>query len=193
MCQREIVVVAPARKKNIPSAWVFVLLGHVVAVSFAANMSFLAILCSAAPGEATSEEEEETKGRSRPKVGSAFPSHTIVLFATLLWATSIPSAVGGPGFLAFLLGPHLLAFAPLVLNEILLSRALADPSGWWKASSMVWVLAVAMKGLLDEGKGLRVAWSALYEHPAVSSVGWDVMCCWLSFGRWHFLGDDRGR
>lgn len=42
--------------------------------------------------------------------------------------------------------------------------------------------------------GQASGWSgigkALYEHPAVSSVGWDVICCWVSWGMWLGFGPD---
>lgn len=154
-----------------------------VAISFAANLSFLAVLSSGLPSQKAS------KGvKARDRTSSAFSWHTIVLFVTLLWATSIPSAISKPGFLSLLLGPHLLAFAPLVLNKMFSPRTLNEPAWFWKAASMVWVLAVAFKGVSEEGAGFDVVLKTLYEHPAVSSVGWDVICCWTSFGAWAILG-----
>ncbi|KAF6808052.1 hypothetical protein CMUS01_13977 [Colletotrichum musicola] len=171
--QREIL---PARKRNIPHAWVFILLGQVVAISFAANLSFLAVLCSELPD------------RKRAAAPSAFSWHTVLLFGNLLWAMSIPSAVGKPGFMLLLLGPHLLAFAPLLLDKIFPARTLGEPAWFWKAASMAWVLAVAFKGAFDENVAFEFVIRTLYEHPAVSSVGWDVICCWVSFGAWAVVG-----
>lgn len=160
----------------------FVLLGQVVAISFATNLSFLAILCSEPPSRKASKG-----AAARP---SAFSWHAVLLFVNLLWATSIPAAVSRPGFMPLLLGPHLLAFAPLLLDRVFPARTLGEPGWFWKAASMAWVLAVAFKGVSDENVTFEVVLRTLYEHPAVSSVGWDVICCWISFGAWAVVGLD---
>lgn len=165
------------------------LLGQVVAISFAANLSFLAILCSNVPAPTSSKDEKRRGDPQTQEVtsSSSVSWHTIILVVNLLWATSIPSAIDQPGFLALLMGPHLLAFVPLILNNLLPSRVLGDPAWYLKAASMVWVLAVATRGVLNEDGGLGVVGRTLYEHPAVSSVGWDVICCWISFGAWSLI------
>ncbi|KAF6807379.1 hypothetical protein CPLU01_15802 [Colletotrichum plurivorum] len=173
-----VMLAVQSRNRNTPHAWVFILLGQVVAISFAANLSFLAVLCSELPD------------RKRTAAPSAFSWHTVLLFGNLLWATSIPSAVGKPGFMLLLLGPHLLAFAPLLLDRIFPARTLGEPTWFWKAASMAWVLGVAFKGVFDENVTFEIVLQTLYEHPTVSSVGWDVICCWISFGAWAVAGLD---
>ncbi|KAF6808835.1 hypothetical protein CSOJ01_07303 [Colletotrichum sojae] len=171
-----VMLAVQSRKRSISHAWVFILLGQVVAISFAANLSFLAVLCSELPD------------RKRAAAPSALSWHTVLLFGNLLWAMSIPAAIGRPGFMLLLLGPHLLAFAPLLLDKIFPARTLGEPTWFWKAASMAWVLAVAFKGVSDEKVAFEVVLRTLYEHPAVSSVGWDVICCWISFGAWAVAG-----
>ncbi|GJC96785.1 alpha-mannosyltransferase alg11p [Colletotrichum higginsianum] len=191
-----VLLAAQAQKKRIPHPWVFVLLGQVVAISFAANMSFLAILCSSSSSSSSSKPTTPTtapkdqKKRNDETASSSVSWHTVVLVVTLLWATLIPSAIDHPRFMSLLLGPHLLAFAPLLLNRVLPPRLLGEPGWYWKAASMAWVLAVATKGVAGEGEGLGVVLTTLYEHPAVSSVGWDVICCWVSSGAWFLIGAD---
>ncbi|TDZ61517.1 hypothetical protein CTRI78_v004383 [Colletotrichum trifolii] len=186
-----VLLAVQARKRSISHAWVFVLLGQVVAISFAANLSFLAILCSPAVDESSASRGVKKQEGGKTKSESSFVSwHTITLIVTLAWATSIPSAIGKPGFLSLLLGPHLLAFVPLTLNKLLPGRLLGEPAWAWKAASMIWVLAAAFKGVLGDEEGLSVVLKTLYEHPAVSSVGWDVICCWISFGAWQLIGTD---
>ncbi|GKT51946.1 uncharacterized protein ColSpa_12127 [Colletotrichum spaethianum] len=181
-----VLLAAQAQKRLIPHAWVFVLLGQVVAISFAANMSFLAILCSRVPIQEAAKDQ-----RKRDDANSSLLSwHTMILIVTLIWATIIPAAVDNPRFLSLLLGPHLLAFAPLVLNKFLPSRLLSEPGWYWKAASMAWMLAVATKGVVGESEDLEVVLKTLYEHPAVSSVGWDVICCWISSAAWFLIGSD---
>lgn len=42
----------------------------------------------------------------------------------------------------------------------------------------------------EGGNGWGGIQRALYSHPAVSSVGWDVICCWVSWGMWSLVGPD---
>ncbi|KAJ0160926.1 hypothetical protein CTA2_7072 [Colletotrichum tanaceti] len=194
-----VLLAAQAQKRRIPHAWIFVLLGQVVAISFAANMSFLAILCSSSSNKPpTPTRASEDQKRKKPDDDSASSSvsslswHTVVLVVTLIWAILIPSAIDNPRFMSLLLGPHLLAFAPLLLNGVLPPRLLGEPGWFWKAASMAWVLAVATKGIAGAGagEGLGGVLTTLYEHPAVSSVGWDVICCWVSSAAWFLIGAD---
>lgn len=53
---------------------------------------------------------------------------------------------------------------------------------------MAWVLAVAFRGSFGIDKGMTIVMKTLYKHPAVSGVGWDVLCCWISFWAWYFIG-----
>ncbi|KAK1719580.1 hypothetical protein BDP67DRAFT_540761 [Colletotrichum lupini] len=174
------ILAAQAQRRCNSHAWIFVLLGQVVAISFAANLSFLAILCSEIP-ERTINDGKRLCLHSLFIL--SFSSH-----ATLLWATSIPSAIKHPKFLFLLLCPHLLAFVPLLLIWILPARMLGEPACHWKVASMIWVLVVATLGVFDSGASLKTALVTLYEHPVVSSVGWDVICCWISFTVWSIVG-----
>ncbi|KAH0421166.1 hypothetical protein CcaCcLH18_13599 [Colletotrichum camelliae] len=187
-----VLLAVQAQKRKIPQAWIFVLLGQVVAISFAANLSFLAILCSHVSNRTSFKDgkggDSTRKAVSDEASTSSMSWYTVVLAINLLWATSIPSATGSPGFLALLLGPHLLAFVPLILKGFLPARMLGAPTWFFKLASMAWVLAVAFRGIVGIDKGMTIVIKTLYEHPAVSSVGWDVICCWVSFGAWYFIG-----
>ncbi|KAG7060008.1 Alpha-mannosyltransferase alg11p [Colletotrichum scovillei] len=134
------------------------------------------------------QERKTNDGKRYRQTVSSFSIHSVILFATLLWAMSIPSAINHPKFLSLLLGPHLLAFVPLLLNRILPAQMLGEPAWHWKVASMIWVLVVATLGVFDSGASLKTALVTLYEHPAVSSVGWDVICCWISFTVWSIIG-----
>jgi len=46
---------------------------------------------------------------------------------------------------------------------------------------------VTMKAL-GQARGGWGIFEALYEHPAVSSVGWDVIMCWVSWCMWALTG-----
>ncbi|KAF0324638.1 hypothetical protein GQ607_008077 [Colletotrichum asianum] len=179
------------KKRKIPQDWAFILLGQGFAIYFAAKLSFCAILRSQAANRPSSKDgkgSDATPKAVPDKASSSSMSwYTVILTTNLLWATSIPSATGSPGFLALLLEPHLLAFAPLVLQGILPAHMLGDPTWFFKLASMAWVLAVAFRGIVGIDKGMTIVMKTLYGHPAVSSVGWDVICCWVSFGAWYLI------
>ncbi|KAK2057013.1 hypothetical protein LY76DRAFT_658145 [Colletotrichum caudatum] len=109
------------------------LLGQVVAISFASNLSLLAILSSP-----VNDRKQQGKRSAQDASPSSFvPWHTIILVLTLLLATSVPTAIGKPGFLALLLGPHLLAFALLLANKLISPRFSGEPTWFWTAASMI--------------------------------------------------------
>ncbi|KAJ6441195.1 putative AC transposase [Purpureocillium lavendulum] len=179
---------AQARRRAVPHAWVFVLLGQIVAISFAMNLSFVAFLlhdvvpaAAAAGGKRKGKASEEALGTS----GTSRLLSYGLLSLNIGLALAVPANFNHPRFLWLLLAPHVLAFVPALLNALLPpGRALAQPS--WPAmfASHAVVVAAATAPVLAEG-GLGVVVQTLSEHPAVSSVGWDVICCWLSSVAWY--------
>ncbi|KAF3353980.1 hypothetical protein VdG1_07879 [Verticillium dahliae VDG1] len=174
-----VMLAVQAKKRKIPHMWPFMLLGQVVAISFASNLFFLAVLAhdvvapAALPEEAVKPKErlsdsddsndDDDDNDSSESAKKAQPQqvltpamapfwYQIVLGLTVGCAVSVPDKFGTPTFLPIVLAPHLLAFTPLLINRILRREA--------------------------EGGGWELILSTLHEHPAVSSVGWDVICCW---------------
>ncbi|POR37077.1 Uncharacterized protein TPAR_02725 [Tolypocladium paradoxum] len=174
-----------AKRRAIPRVCVFMLLGQVVAISFAMNLSFLAFLLHDAVLP-TSLERDPVAG---PAASSPSLNH-FILALNISLALVIPGSFGHPHFMWLLLAPHLLAFAPLLLNA-LSSRGKqpAEPSWYIKSASQAVIVAVATTAVARQGGSLAVIAGAFYEHPAVSSVGWDVICCWLSSVAWYALGE----
>ncbi|KAJ1328030.1 hypothetical protein MN608_07365 [Microdochium nivale] len=203
--------------------WPFILLGQVVAISFAANLSFLAILLSGprvAPRPLTGRAKWDANSRTVDP--ATFWGYAIVGLTFASVAATLPAAGAGEGaaaagsimssptFLPLLLTPHVLAFAPLMLRKYIRSATqLAQPS------LVAVVMAILLQtrttgGVLEHaaaaavkvtaggdgvgagagaGAGMAAIAAAFYEHPAVSSVGWDVVMCWTSFTCWALLRD----
>jgi hypothetical protein len=165
--------------------WLFMLLGQVVAISFASNLFFLAVLLhDAVPAK--------QPRRPPPVFLSASLWYDVLLAVNIYISTKVPARFGTPGFMRFLLAPHLLAFAPLVLNRFIPDSAaphgLTKPWRKSKAVVMLMLLFVGTARLYETGADLGVALKTLHEHPAVGSVGWDVICCWTSYVAWELLG-----
>jgi NADH:ubiquinone oxidoreductase subunit 5 (subunit L)/multisubunit Na+/H+ antiporter MnhA subunit len=180
------------KKRRIPHLWVFMLLGQIVAISFAANLSFLAFLVFEDTDKSSnaSDKEKTISPSPSPKSHSLLRiSWLAVLAVTIGCALAIPSNLDHPKFMYLLLAPHVLAFAPLLLNKLIGGQELAvmdeQPSQDVRSSVRALVVAVGTWYLFGSGGNWGDVIRALYGHPAVSSVGWDVICCWVSFSVWH--------
>ncbi|KAF4454779.1 alpha-mannosyltransferase alg11p [Fusarium albosuccineum] len=190
-----------AQRRRVPHLWMFVLLGQIVAISFAENLPFLAFTVFggfSASQSATSTEQTGTKEgtarQSEPPTTSSWLSIVwlVVLAINLGCAIAIPGNIGHPNFMYLLLTPHIIVFAPLLMNGILAAPKAPIFSQQLpfvvRAGEMVSLPATAIRNVMSEGEDSEQIRTALYEHPAVSSVGWDAMCCWLSFSAWTILG-----
>lgn len=94
----------------------------------------------------------------------------------------------------YLLAPHLLAFVPILLSQAIRDKTpeltLREPSWYFKLFILITLIAQQTRAVNSAGIEWQVVWEALHQHPAVSSVGWDVICCWVSFGLWQVLGEE---
>lgn len=166
------------------------LLGQIVAISFASNLFFIAVLVH----ERVSRPSAAKPGEPEPAVATtaAFWFDPIVT-STVGLAVAIPAAYGKPHFIYMLLAPHVMAFLPIVLDRLLPRETPADmqqrPTVATGLGAMVAIVAFATLAVLEGGGDWAVIYGALNEHPAVSSVGWDVICCWVSYGAWCVLGE----
>lgn len=157
-------------------------------------MFFLAVLVydQVALAQTTKEDDERSESLVARVLSADLWYDPIVIFTAGL-AVNVPSSFGQPNFMPLLLAPHLLAFAPLLLNRLLPqadpAHTLNNPSTMTKLGGMVIIVGVATLTVVDEGGDWDTIVSTLHEHPAVSSVGWDVICCWVSYTVWHIFGE----
>jgi hypothetical protein len=95
------------------------LLGQIVAISFAANLSFLAFTVFERQNSPDTASKNEASKKS-PTAGSLFLrcSWLILLAATIRCAITIPDKLDHPKFMYLLLVPHISAFIPLLLNRL---------------------------------------------------------------------------
>ena len=180
--------------------WLFMLLGQIVAISFASNIFFLAVLVheqvktpkAVGKDEKSNNENAQPDSSDAPMTSAAFWYDPIVALTVGL-AVNVPSKFGEPRFMALLLAPHVLAFVPILLNKLLSQKvsneALKKPTLLTRFGSMSVILVWATKAVLDKGGSWQLILETLHEHPAVSSVGWDVIFCWISYTAWFFLGE----
>ncbi|KAK5991755.1 hypothetical protein PT974_07789 [Cladobotryum mycophilum] len=174
-----VMLAVQARKRNIPYAWAFMLLGQIVAISFASNLFFLAVLLY----DVSPPSQPATRG------SNSGIWHLFILGANVSLALIIPDQFGQPGFLKLLLAPHVLAFVPLLVESIAPARQqVGEPSWFIKIGVMAVIVGTASYKVITEHEQLSVIIETLHEHPAVSSVGWDVVCCWISYFAWYVFG-----
>lgn len=186
------------------------LLGQIVAISFATNLYFLTILLS--PKQQQSTTIEPKSPASDIPESASKPSYRRFLgpwIIDFLSVTSTRNAAnllgqdkyqsGAPGFMQLLLLPHIVLMMLPTLRAIVPARFFpsADTRTVNKIYGLLWLTNAYFFGDLmwtthkvyQAGDLGRIG-SALFEHPAVSSVGFDVIFCWISWiCWWHTQGD----
>ncbi|KAH8148248.1 uncharacterized protein LAJ45_07700 [Morchella importuna] len=194
---------AEGSRRGIKNLWSFMLIGQVVSVSFASNLFFLTILLNepspSAPVEAPKLDPSTVKAKRLPNW--LYFTVTVPLGLSYLCAYMTPKTFDSSAFLPFLLVPHVLLLAiPIVFERLASSGELAIhiPANRWKSfwkpqyrlCSLISVACHANAISQVTAHGMTVkdvvvgTLSALYEHPAVSSVGWDVIMMAVSVGTW---------
>jgi len=165
------------------------LLGQIIAISFASNLYFLAAIVAVA---------ERPKATRR-----ALPSWLwhFATIGTLVSVAAIPYVHGWDSFLVVLLLPHILLFLPILSQtpseqQISGLRVLTVSSGVVLGAFVTLQIQKVrfrlklslLSDRLQNGGNWKSVWDALWAHSAVSSVGFDVIFCWISFLCWATLG-----
>jgi hypothetical protein len=196
-------------RTNVRQAGLYMLLGQGVAISFAMNLSFVAMLqqkedaeiCSTpdsinAPcSKATKDESSRDTlcGEDAEIPISLASQHSLHIYMLFLVPTYICIALlqhfaSTTWFIPLLGIPHiLLLLLPMVLRSSSSQRSLSV-----EATKMLWAVMATASLVLQScviNKALKETTrsgilSAIGEHPAVSSVGWDVLMSASSLTLW---------
>ncbi|KAJ5909220.1 hypothetical protein N7495_001902 [Penicillium taxi] len=190
------------RRYRIPYLWVYMLLAQLVSVSFAANLFFVAVVVSQRPNE------KDITFIWYPKL-----SYELVPVAfSLLDTVAVPIFAHKKEFMPILLAAHLMVFIPCILGPKgsvsnitkqqgeKTTRRYAGFIQWVAAASII--LQAYLTALMMRDIGTEVSYTelvrrllvAIYDHPACSSVSWDVINCTLSAIAWvvvHGFNVDR--
>ncbi|KAJ2896891.1 uncharacterized protein MKZ38_005112 [Zalerion maritima] len=202
------------RKINLLTMLVLTFLGFLVAISFAMNLSLLVVLCSRAPrkrptGSGGSGRQAHGRGRGRqetktqhqnggnpetekeeqPSPWSPTPID-MILFANALfipWTTSLlKEGADRPTDMDFM-GPLLLLHVNVVLLVVGFWVMTGIEMAGFRVPGLLIALILVFPTLINKSDGVL---DALGSHPAVTSVGWDVIMCWISVLAWSFIAAD---
>lgn len=118
------------QRRSIAHLWAFMLLGQIIAISFASNLFFIAVLVG--------------KLESRHVPAKLLPSWSwhLAVFGTLTCVAAIPWARDWDSFLWILLTPHILLFLPILSRpppavQALVLQVLAISTGLFLAGVVV--------------------------------------------------------
>ncbi|KAJ5312500.1 hypothetical protein N7508_003330 [Penicillium antarcticum] len=185
------------RRYKIPGVWMYMLLGQIVAISFALNLFFVTILVSS-----PIDSQSVKLAWMPPALLELMP---VVISG--LGAVATPFAANTEYFMYVLAVPHILLFIPGLLSPQVLPQGwgayVAQPTRRY-AFVYKWLLAfsVAIQAqsiylvVLNAPSSLgssaveigRILIDAMFEHPAMSSLGCDVVCCTISVTIWFLFG-----
>ncbi|KAI9935111.1 hypothetical protein ASPWEDRAFT_31443 [Aspergillus wentii DTO 134E9] len=194
------------RRYQIPNTWAYMLLGQIVAISFAQNLFFLSIVLSRPYFDLQSTMQT-------PNVYLEL----LPLLVSLVSSAIVPYVADSKHFLYTLLIPHLLLFIPTtiqahgklkgpLISQSVTKRYIRIFSWIFGAASLfqVWTMFYALASpspvplrrardtcafepaqdtQAAEDVGQRLL-GTVFEHPAVSSVSWDVVFCTVGFLSW---------
>ncbi|KAI4658135.1 uncharacterized protein J4E79_007116 [Alternaria viburni] len=179
-------------RRGIRYTWAFMLLGQIVAISFATNLFMLTLLLSP-PAPAPLSHGSRRQTWLGPWLLNLF-----AIFATAYPAMQLADEHywhHPTHFMPVLMAPHIaLMFLPIARAVVPASSFIEDIQFTDKVYSYMWALVLGNAGLM-------LAWatatayayggfvgiqSALLEHPAVSSVGYDVIFCWITWACWYW-------
>ncbi|KAF1929929.1 uncharacterized protein M421DRAFT_59724 [Didymella exigua CBS 183.55] len=191
-------------RQGISYTWAFILLGQIVAISFATNLYFLTLLLTPQQQQLSTPGPEKSVSRklkSAPVSGYRKWFGPWLIDGLSVWVNGAAANAlswdkyqnGAPGFMQILLLPHVALMLLPTLRAILPEKffLIGDTTTVNKIYRFLWFLNTQFFGQLvyttfkayRDGNlgGIR---DALLEHPAVSSVGFDVIFCWISWICW---------
>lgn len=167
------------------------LLGQIVAISFATNLYLLTLLLTPPPPRPSST------GIHRRKWLGPWLINLVSIVLTIYPAYQLADEhywYHQTEFMPMLLTPHVALLIMPLLRAILPQKYLSDSNVefagtvykfLWAANNLGGVLLFTrVTAMAYTYSGPRGIWQQLWEHPAVSSVSFDAIFCWITWGTW---------
>ncbi|KAF8603185.1 hypothetical protein BDV93DRAFT_523538 [Ceratobasidium sp. AG-I] len=185
-------------QRRIPVVWAYMLLGQFVAISVASNLFFAAVIlnrptssCERGSKPAPHKPKPALEGTSTSKQ-TLVPSRVYVPIFLSHLTILISPLVAGPDsrwFLPNLLIMHLLLIVPLLnltAPPVRTRSSISTHTFYIILAALAFVpraqTYLSLSELGFSGAGLlQGLWSTLHEHPAQSSIGYDVVWTTISF------------
>ena len=202
------------------------LLGQIVAISFAQSLFFVAVTLYG-PDDTVTDRNKSERARHR----RGLPTMVYVACRKTIWALAIftpiklSEAIHKPRFLYWLAIPHVALMLPPMLDPILapqhpderdeaiLRNERSSTYNFTAVFGITLQIIKAVSALQDKSLGTHLhrhsevyshplldptsdshPWGligSLYDHPAVTSVGWDVILCSAIYGIWRLVRHSR--
>ncbi|KAJ3860733.1 hypothetical protein EV359DRAFT_48573 [Lentinula novae-zelandiae] len=181
-----IFIFVEGKHRQIKHAWMYMLLGQLVAISVASNLFYVALCLSTTPP--TRQDR------------SASPVLWLSIFLSLVTVSYSPFT-DERIFLPNLLVMHTLAAVPLFFRPYLDTSFVPRFSLSFSSLYLLVFVVTAFIHMwnsmvlyysLDE-PFVGALWGALFSHPAQSSIGWDVIWTSVSFVIWAITSQARHR
>lgn len=168
------------------------LLGQIVAISFATNLYLLTLLVTPPP-----PPPRTTTGVIRRKWLGPWLINLLSIILTIYPAYQLADEhywYHQKEFMPMLLTPHVALMIMPLLRAVIPPKYLSDSNVefagtvykfLWAANNFGGALLFTRVTALAYGySGIRGIWQQLFEHPAVSSVSFDAIFCWITWGTW---------
>lgn len=182
------------------------LLGQIVAISFAQNLFYATVLVSQRSSTRAKDEDKDDDGFD-PAWSPPIYLEVLPIVISLVSTVMVPTVAHTKYFMALLLVPHLLLFVPATLCPSRNAESTQPPTpggekeklrryiAFFQVFTAVCLvmqahstyLAMENLGTNSYGSLSQSLLSTIHEHPAVSSVSWDVIFCTVSAIAWTVL------
>ncbi|KAJ4295351.1 hypothetical protein N0V90_007363 [Kalmusia sp. IMI 367209] len=182
-------------RRGIRYTWAFMLLGQIVAISFATNLYLLTLLLSPPPPPPPS-----STGIYRRKWLGPWLVNLLAIVFTIGPAYLLADEhywYHQTEFMPMLLTPHIALLVMPLARAVVPQKYFNDSSVEFAGTvyKFLWgatnfgggLLFTRVTALAYSYSGARGIWQQLWEHPAVSSVAFDAIFCWITWGTWWAL------
>jgi hypothetical protein len=182
-------------RRGIKYTWAFMLLGQIVAISFATNLYLLTLLLTPPPPPFSSS----TGIHRRKWLGPGLINLLSIIF-TIWPAYQLANEhywYHQTEFMPMLLTPHVALLVMPLLRAVVPHWYLSDLDAeilgtvhkfLWAANSFGGgLLFIRVTAMAYRFSGPRGIWQQLWEHPAVSSVAFDAIFCWITWSIWRAI------
>ncbi|KAL5397359.1 hypothetical protein PMIN06_005573 [Paraphaeosphaeria minitans] len=179
-------------RRGIKYTWAFMLLGQIISVSFATNLYLLTLLLTPPLPPRSS-----FAGMYRRQWLGPWLVNLLVVVFTIWPAYQLADEhywYHQTEFMPMLLMPHIALLVMPLLRALIPQKYLSDSNVdfagpvykfLWAANNFgAGLLFTRVTALAYNFSGPRGIWQQLWEHPAVSSVAFDVILCWVTWSTW---------